>query len=203
MTSVANEREKDQFYLTIADAVETGADCLGSDVGAVAVLGHRVLGTGYNGTPSGYRNCKDGGCGRCLRRDAQVAVSGTDYDVCLCVHAEQNLMSTAARFGVQLEGAALYTTLQPCFQCLKELIQVGFCRVVYVRPWLREKEERSWVPEDYDQLVGWFKSSGRRFEQMPLDDLELSARAATRETVRRADKAQLAQKLKARTQHVG
>jgi dCMP deaminase len=148
VSAAGRQHEHDEFYLTLADTVETGADCLGSDVGAVAVRANRVLGTGFNGTPSGFTNCLDGGCGRCLRRSGDAGatsgaagsgsaagptsgpVAGTDYDVCLCVHAEQNLMATAARFGVALEGATLYTTLQPCFGCLKELMQVGFERVV-------------------------------------------------------------------------
>ena len=31
----------------------------------------------------------------------------------------------AARFGVAIEGCTLYTTLQPCFGCLKELLQAS------------------------------------------------------------------------------
>jgi dCMP deaminase len=150
-------RDKDQFYLALADTVETGADCLGSQVGAVAVRDNRVLGTGYNGTATGFQNCTEGGCGRCMRRDAKAFISGRHYDICLCVHAEQNLMATAARFGFRLEGAALYTTIQPCLQCFKELSQVGFVRVVFIQPWKRDQEELSWVRDNYDALIAQFR----------------------------------------------
>jgi dCMP deaminase len=107
--------EDDQYYLTIADAVEHGANCLGSQVGAVLVLGNRVISTGYNGTPSGFPNCKDQGCVRCYDswllkngRQAEMSdqghVSGQALDRCICVHAEQNAFITAARFGIRVEG---------------------------------------------------------------------------------------------------
>ncbi len=195
--------DKDQFYLALADTVETGADCLGSQVGAVAVRDNRVLGTGYNGTATGFENCTDGGCGRCLRRNAKAFVSGRDYDICLCVHAEQNLMATAARFGVRLEGSTLYTTVQPCFQCFKELWQVGFVRVVFIQPWQRDKEVLAWVRENYDALVSGFKGPDRtgqvrKVEQMALDDKELAGRRKARITARRLTNAELAAGLKER-----
>jgi deoxycytidylate deaminase len=57
--------ERDRYYMSLAEAVEKGADCLGTHVGAVLVRQNRVISTGYNGTPSGFPNCKDGGCIRC------------------------------------------------------------------------------------------------------------------------------------------
>lgn len=196
-------RDKDQFYLALADVVETGADCLGSQVGAVAVRDNRVLGTGYNGTVTGFKNCTEGGCGRCLRRDTNAVVSGRDYDICLCVHAEQNLMATAARFGVRLEGSTLYTTVQPCFQCFKELWQVGFVRVVYIQPWQRDKEELIWVRDNYDDLIHGFEGPDgtgqvRKVEQVPLGDPDLAARRVARIDARRQANAGRANVLKER-----
>jgi deoxycytidylate deaminase len=68
---------KHDFYMRLAGVVESGARCLGSRVGAVAVRDDRVLGMGYNGTPSGYPNCteQERGCRRCaLRHDAPALV---------------------------------------------------------------------------------------------------------------------------------
>jgi dCMP deaminase len=126
----------------IAEAVESGAKCLGSKVGAVLVTGDRVVGTGYNGTPSGSVDCTDGGCVRCHdswlakqgRQDEMsdpAHTSGQALDRCICVHAEQNVFLTAARFGIHVEGATLFSTLLPCFGCLKEAIQAGVERIVY------------------------------------------------------------------------
>ena len=58
-------------------------------------------------------------------------VPGRALDRCICVHAEQNALLAAARFGMRAEGSVLYATLSPCFGCLKEAIQVGVRRVVY------------------------------------------------------------------------
>jgi dCMP deaminase len=126
----------------LARAVQAGADCLGSRVGAVLVLDNRVISTGYNGTPAGFPNCGDGGCVRCRDSDLHRRGRGEEasdpehtpgrgLDRCICVHAEQNAFLTAARFGMRVEGATLYTTLSPCFGCLKEAVQAGVVRIVF------------------------------------------------------------------------
>jgi dCMP deaminase len=51
------------------------------------------------------------------------------------VHAEQNALLTAARFGQQTYGASLTSTTQPCFGCLKEMLQAGINEVHYLHPW--------------------------------------------------------------------
>ena len=57
------------------------------------------------------------------------------YDLCICVHAEQNAFLSAARFGIAVEDATIYTTMQPCFGCAKELAQAKINKVVYLHPW--------------------------------------------------------------------
>jgi dCMP deaminase len=80
-------------------------------------------------------NCSEGGCHRCAQRDHEPYLRGGAYDVCLCVHAEQNALLTAARFGQQTYGASLTSTTQPCFGCLKELLQAGISEVRYLHAW--------------------------------------------------------------------
>jgi dCMP deaminase len=127
--------DKQLYMLLIALAARTRADCLGRRVGAVIWLEGRVLSTGYNGTPFGMPNCSEGGCHRCANRDAAPFLRGGAYDVCLCVHAEQNALLTAARFGQRTFGASVTSTTQPCFGCLKELLQAGITEVRYLHPW--------------------------------------------------------------------
>jgi dCMP deaminase len=126
--------DKSIYFLLIALAARTRADCLGRRVGAVITREGRVLSTGYNGTPFGMPNCSEGGCHRCSRRDDD-RLRGGAYDVCICVHAEQNALLTAARFGQQTLGASLTSTTQPCFGCLKEMLQAGISDVQYLHPW--------------------------------------------------------------------
>ncbi len=119
------------YYLGAAIAIAARAECQGLHVGCVIVgTGNRVLSTGYNGAPEGFGNCSDGGvCPRCDKREAWG--SGEGYDKCICVHAEMNAISAAARFGMPLDGATAYVTHQPCFTCAKELIQAGITRAYY------------------------------------------------------------------------
>lgn len=124
----------DEYYMGIAFAVRQKANCTGNRVGAVIVKGNRVVSTGYNGVPEGMKNCLEGGCLRCSNPNGQFE-PGTGYDLCICVHAEQNAILAAARFGISVEGATLYTTMQPCFGCAKELVQAKINQVVYLHPW--------------------------------------------------------------------
>jgi len=122
-----------EYYMGIAMAVRRRANCLGSRVGALLVREDRIISTGYNGTPQHMPNCDEGGCERCSNRDRFPAATG--YDVCICVHAEQNTLLSAARFGIPVEGAVLYTTLRPCFNCAKELVQARIHAVYYLHDW--------------------------------------------------------------------
>src|SRR6266498_1121038 len=65
---------RDRYYMGLAEAVKEGADCLGTHVGAVLVFEDRVISTGYNGTPTGFKNCEEGGCVRC--RDSRLHQQG-------------------------------------------------------------------------------------------------------------------------------
>jgi dCMP deaminase len=161
------------FYMRLAMVVETGAKCLGSHVGAVVVRDNRVLGSGYNGTPAGYPNCTEAelGCRRCAIRIEQpnAGLAGKLYDICLCVHAEQNAMLTAARFGMAMDGAVLYTTVQPCFNCLKELMQVRIRGVIFRREWEARHPDYAWVANEYERLVSHYRSAGNQFARLEQD----------------------------------
>jgi len=125
---------RDEYYMNIAMAVRKKANCLGRKVGAVIVRENRIISTGYNGTPEGMTNCTDGGCLRCRDRDTYQASVG--YDVCICVHAEQNALISAARFGNAVEDAIIYSTLQPCFDCTKAMLQARITAIHYLHHWL-------------------------------------------------------------------
>jgi len=126
--------DADTYFMGISIAVREKANCTGNRVGAVLVMENRVISTGYNGTPEGMENCLEGGCLRCQNPKGKYP-SGTGYDLCICVHAEQNALLTAARFGISVQGATLYTTMQPCFGCAKELLQAQVKRIVYLHHW--------------------------------------------------------------------
>jgi dCMP deaminase len=124
---------RDEYYMNIAMAVRKKANCMGRRVGALLVKENRIISTGYNGTPEGMINCLDGGCVRC--RDKETYAASVGYDVCICVHAELNAIITAARFGNSIEGALAYSTLRPCFDCTKALLQARVHTIYYLHDW--------------------------------------------------------------------
>ena len=156
--------EWDEYYMRIAMSVRSRADCLGNRVGAVLVLEDRIVSTGYNGTPANMPNCTDGGCKRCF--DRHKYVSGTSYDLCICVHAEQNAVLAAARFGIATDGAALYSTMRPCFGCTKELLQARVHTVKYVHEWQYPDSE---MQEQYLLLQEQFEGG---MQLIPITDEE-------------------------------
>jgi dCMP deaminase len=141
----------DEYYMTIAFAVRKKANCRGRRVGAVIVRGNRIVSTGYNGTAEGMTNCLDGGCVRCSR--PEQFQPGQGYDLCICVHAEQNAILSAARFGIGIEGGTIYTTLRPCFNCSKAMLQAKIGRVVYLRDWVPPQEL---IAQQYLELQSQF-----------------------------------------------
>ena len=130
--------------MKIAIAVREKANCKGRKVGAVIVKDNRVISTGYNGTPEGMSNCLDSGCYRC---DSSSSKPGVGYDKCICVHAEQNAVLSAARFGIALEGSTVYTTLEPCINCSKAMLQAKVKRVVYLHGSEDSKKDPEKDPE--------------------------------------------------------
>lgn len=150
--------------MQIAMAVRERADCTGQKVGAIIVQQNRIVSTGYNGTPAGMKNCSEGGCYRCANRDKKYP-SGTAYDLCICVHAEQNALLAAARFGISVDGATLYTTTQPCFGCLKEMLQAGISTVWYRHGWNANRNAEQEI--QYVQLQNKFKGHVR---ELIVDD---------------------------------
>ncbi|SDG81383.1 dCMP deaminase [Desulfosporosinus hippei DSM 8344] len=117
----------DSYFMQMARVVAERSTCLRRQVGAVMVKDKQILSTGYNGSPSGLQHCAEIGC---LRQSLGVP-SGERHEICRAVHAEQNALVQAAKHGVAITGADLYTTHQPCVLCTKLLINAGIIRVVY------------------------------------------------------------------------
>ncbi len=102
--------------------------CIRRQVGAVAVKENHILSVGYNGAPSGAKHCLDIGC----IREQQNVPSGQRHELCRATHAEQNVITQAAKFGVNLQGATLYSTTYPCSICAKLIAQAGIRKVIYL-----------------------------------------------------------------------
>jgi dCMP deaminase len=85
-------------------------------VGCLIVKDGRIISDGYNGTPSGFSNdCED-----CDNNTLSTVL-----------HAEANAITKIAKSTNSSDGATLYVTLSPCFDCAKLIIQAGIKRVVF------------------------------------------------------------------------
>ena len=47
------------------------------------------------------------------------------------IHAELNAILCAARNGISIEGSILYSTLHPCYDCLKMICNSGIKTIIY------------------------------------------------------------------------
>jgi dCMP deaminase len=82
-------------------------------VGAVLSREGRILSTGYNGNVAGEPHCHH-----------------TDDEPCrTAVHAEENVILFAAKYGVSTEGSELFITHAPCYACSRKLLTAGIKRV--------------------------------------------------------------------------
>lgn len=130
-------RDKENYYLDIAEAVASRGTCLRRNFGAIIVKNDQILSTGYTGAPRGRKNCSD--LGFCLREKMNVP-RGQRYELCRSVHAEANAIISAARS--EMIGATLYLVgkeartgeLVPdansCSMCKRLIINAGISRVI-------------------------------------------------------------------------
>jgi dCMP deaminase len=114
----------DEYFLELARATSTRATCSRRKHGAVIVRDRRIVSTGYNGGPSGFPHCDEGGCPR-ARSDAP---QGHDYESCIAIHAEANALLFSSP--EERDGASLYCTGAPCFGCAKLIANSGVTEVV-------------------------------------------------------------------------
>jgi len=118
--------DSDEYFLKVASVVAERSTCRRHHVGAVAVRDNHILATGYNGAPSGFKDCLELGC---LRDELNIP-SGTRQEICRGIHAEQNVIIQASLHGVSLEGSIIYATHTPCVLCAKMLVNARIKRYV-------------------------------------------------------------------------
>ena len=131
MNAKGTRPDWDTYFMAIAMMAATRCTCLRRRVGAVITRDRQVVSTGYNGAPAGTAHCLDTGC---LRETLGIP-SGQRQEMCRGSHAESNAIAQAARMGIATDGAALYSTLEPCSLCTKVILNAGIVRVVYMQPY--------------------------------------------------------------------
>ena len=130
-------KDKENYYLDIAETVLIRSTCRRRRYGAIIVLNDEIIATGYNGAPRGRKNCLDRGV--CMRDELGIP-SGERYELCRSVHAEANAIISAARR--DMIGATLYlagrdaqndellSDTNSCSMCKRLIINAGIVKTV-------------------------------------------------------------------------
>lgn len=150
---MASKAKLDMAYMKCAFAISELSHAQRKKVGAVIVSPKgQILAEGCNGTPSGFDNSCErtevvgkhrisndpNGMEKCAVCN-KIWIGGSQKDE-LCeklvtkeevIHAESNAILKMARSHNSSEGATIYCTLTPCFECAKLIVQAGIKRVVY------------------------------------------------------------------------
>jgi len=113
------EARYDDLYMDIAKRVSEMSYDTDTKVGAVIVKDGNIISMGWNGTPAGFPNeCKSTTTGSTLP---------------YVIHAEANAICKLSRDGGNGLDATLYTTVAPCMECTKLILQSGIKEVVVVK----------------------------------------------------------------------
>jgi dCMP deaminase len=117
----------DEYFLKVVDTVSERSTCDRGQAGAVIVKEKRILSTGYAGSPPGQPHCDD--AGHMMRRVVDENDNISQHCV-RTIHAEANALVQAAKFGIPVEGATMYTRFEPCYACAMLIVGAGINRVV-------------------------------------------------------------------------
>ena len=115
----------DEYFLAIATAVSSRASCARARCGAVIVKDKRILGTGYNGAPSGQPHCLDAGC---LVEDNHCQRS-IHAEVNAIIHSRGNLAGSIIYVCKYNTGSP--TGSEPCRECMKVILAAGIAEFCY------------------------------------------------------------------------
>lgn len=130
-------RDKENYYLDIAQMVSERGTCLRRNYGAIIVKNDEIISTGYVGAPRGRKNCSD--LGRCIRQELKIP-RGERYEMCRSVHAEANAIISAKRsdmigstlymVGIEKATGEIVANSCSCSMCKRMIINAGIEKVV-------------------------------------------------------------------------
>ena len=130
-------RDKDNYYLDIAETVLERGTCIRRNYGAIIVKNDEIVSTGYTGAPRGRKNCMD--LGFCQREKLNIP-RGERYEMCRSIHSEANAIISSSR--KEMIGATMYLVgkdyktgelvenASSCAMCKRMIINAGIERVI-------------------------------------------------------------------------
>jgi len=140
----------DDYFMEVANAISKRATCDRGRSGCVIARDRHLIVTGYVGSPIGFDHCDE--AGHDLKRVTDE--NGVTTEHCVrTVHAEQNAICQAAKLGVSLDGATIYTRMTPCRTCTMLLINCGIKRVVCERKYQKAAESEEMLAHANVELI--------------------------------------------------
>lgn len=145
----------DEYFINIAKAVSARATCQRRKYGAVITKDNIIVSTGYNGAPSGMKDCLE--VRKCTRKELQIP-HGERYELCHSVHAEANAIIRAS--AGELQDSIIYVSgadhgageclSEPCMMCKRMILNArikkvvfsdgsGKCRIINPKDWLKKR----------------------------------------------------------------
>lgn len=148
----------DEYFLNLLPLLSERGTCDRGRPSTVITIHNRIISTGYAGSPVGLPHCDEVG-------HELISVTHADGSVtqhCVrTIHSEVNALITAARFGNAVDGATLYTTMTPCSNCAKAIVNAGINRVV---------AGKRYHTDEYS--IELFKKAKIKFESVSSEEME-------------------------------
>lgn len=159
-------KDKNNYYLDIAQSVISRGTCLRRNFGAIIVKNDEIVSTGYVGAPRGRKNCCD--MKYCKRQQLNIP-RGERYELCRSVHAEQNAIISAARgemigstlylVGLNYDDNSLVENANPCALCKRMIINAGISKVIIrdTKDKYREIDTKEYIinDESLEEVTGY------------------------------------------------
>lgn len=130
----------DEYFLSLVLEVAKRATCDRGRSGCLIVKDKRIVCTGYVGSPPGMEHCDE--IGHLMKRVMDEDNTARMHCV-RTIHAEQNAICQAARYGIPLEGTTLYCSMEPCRTCAMLIASVGVSRVVAMKRYHAAQDTRA------------------------------------------------------------
>jgi len=137
-----------EYFMDFARHAAKRSDCIRSQVGAIIVnKRNKVRGTGYNNTPAGVESCLSRK--QCYRIEHNIP-SGTCYETCRSIHAEQNAIIQAGEDNCVGSSLYVFGHTQVCILCKRFIINVGIERIYLKKDEaseIMELDPKTWLSE--------------------------------------------------------
>jgi len=114
------------YFMSMAELTASLSYAKRLQVGALIVKGNRIVGTGYNGMPTGWENV----CEEVVPPNEWIEFEQlkTKPEV---LHAETNAIAKVAQSTETSEGSTMFCTHAPCVDCAKLIYQSGIATLYF------------------------------------------------------------------------